>query len=143
MVKNKQEERRDVKIILEDANDPDGKEVKDKVKDLIKDQGWKVQGLAKTKTGAILTDPDEPEEVEAEQLAGEAAVADGPPQVSGRVSGGASATDDSGNGADGPGVFQDCLYRVPPHRDEARKTGQGVFRKFLTLPPLLQRRPLR
>nr|XP_018899438.1 PREDICTED: uncharacterized protein LOC109032013 [Bemisia tabaci] len=63
MVKNKQEERRDVKIILEDANDPDGKEVKDKVKDLIKDQGWKVQGLAKTKTGAILTVKGSEEEV--------------------------------------------------------------------------------
>ncbi|CAH0389127.1 unnamed protein product [Bemisia tabaci] len=63
MVKNKQEERRDVKIILEDANDPDGKEVKEKVKDAIKDQGWMVQGLAKTKTGAILTVKGSEEEV--------------------------------------------------------------------------------
>ncbi|CAH0385786.1 unnamed protein product [Bemisia tabaci] len=64
MVKNKQEVgSKDVKFILEDADDPDGKEVKEKVKDAIKDQGWMVQGLARTKTGAILTVKGTEEEV--------------------------------------------------------------------------------
>nr|XP_018915290.1 PREDICTED: uncharacterized protein LOC109042819 [Bemisia tabaci] len=64
MVRHKQEERKDdVKIILEDASDPDGNKVKEQIKDIIKDQGWRVQGLAKTKTGAILTVKGTEEEV--------------------------------------------------------------------------------
>lgn len=72
-------------------------------------------------------DPDEPEEVEEDQPAGEAAVADGPPQVSGRVSGGASATSDSGDGADGPGSFSEIFVPGPSGPVRGEEDGAGGF----------------